>query len=173
MNIFPLEVSRRNRQLLREELLRRWPELAEDDRALNDSLDGISDLDTQIATVVRSIDEDRMLIFGIEARLEELTARAQRLEHRAEAKEKAILHAMTEAGMKKIELPDGTISVRQNPPSLVVTDEAAVPDLYYIYPPAPEPRLDKRTILADLKIGEVIPGCELSNGSVGLQIRKK
>lgn len=158
---------------LRDELLRRFPSLAEDDQALADTLDGISDLDEAIAAVAKSIEDDEIMIDGIAVRVAELKQRQLRIETRLESKSGAVQEAMSRSGKRKIELPTVTISLRTNPQKVVIVDEAVIPPKYMTTPEPPPPAPDKRAILAELKAGNAVMGCELSNGSEGIQWRKK
>lgn len=173
MNSHALRAEAGRYTFLRDELLRRFPSLAEDDQALADSLEGISDLDEAIAAVARSVDDDEILLSGIEARRSELDARYLRIETRVVSKKGAIFEAMCQAGKPKVELPFATISLRNNPVSVVVTDETAIPPKYMTTPEPPAPKPDKRAILAALKEGAAVMGCELSNPSQSIQWRKK
>lgn len=164
-----LQHAAHNDRVLREELLRRFPSLAEDEQALLDTLDGESDFDRQVLAVLRSADNDAMLAAGIEARLDELQARKVRLEERTQNKRAAILHAMQAAGRKKVELPDATVSIRATPPSVIITDEAAVPPDYFTPQP---PKLPKSAVKDALQGGKEVPGAMLSNGGASLSVRR-
>lgn len=158
---------------LRDELLRRFPSLAEDDEALSDTLEGISDLEDAIAAVATSIEDDEIMIDGIALRMAELKERKLRIETRLESKSGAIQEAMSRSGKRKIELPTVTISLRTNPQKVTIIDEKLIPPKYMTTPEPPPPAPDKRAILAVLKEGGEVMGCELSNGSEGIQWRKK
>lgn len=155
----------RRTSLLRDELLRRFPQLAEDEQALHDTLDGLSNLDEQIAAVVESIEEDEALIAGLGSRMAHLTERADRLTFRVEQKKAVILYALMESGTAKLQLPTVTLSQVNNPPSVVIPDEEKVPDEYRVFPDPPSPRVDKKSILADLKAGKDLQFAMLSNPS--------
>lgn len=154
---------------LRDELLRRFPSLADDEQALLDTLDGESDFDRQVLAVLRSADHDDMLAAGIESRLDELQARKARLAERVTQKRAAILSAMQAAERKKVELPDATVSVRATPAKVIIVDEAQIPPDYF--EPQP-PRLSKTAVKVALDEGKEVPGAMLSNGGVTLAIRK-
>jgi hypothetical protein len=158
-----------NDRALRDELLRRFPALAEDEQALLDTLDGESDFDRQVLAVLRSADHDDMLAAGIESRLDELQARKSRLAERVTQKRAAILHAMELAGRRRIELPDATVSVRATPAKVVITDEAKVPAQFF--EPQP-PKLSKAAVKAALEAGTEVPGAMLSNGGSTISIRR-
>lgn len=155
---------------LREVLLVQYPELAEDERALVDTLDGISDLDTAIAAVMASREDDLALIEAIKARTSDLTARKSRIEARADAKKAAVLSAMVECGRRKIDLPEITLSVTPVKPSVVITDETLLPDDVK----EPQPAKVSRTLIkAALDEGKEVPGAYLSNGGQTLSVRRK
>lgn len=161
------EIVRHNQ--LRDELVRRFPSLEADEDALLGTLEGLSDLKEQIAAVVRSADDDLMLAAGIEQRLAELEERRDRIRARAENKRLAALSAMLDAGEKKIEAPDFTLSVRAGTPSVIVTDEKEVPPEFFV---AQEPKLSKSALKDALKAGREVPGAVLSNGAPTLSVRR-
>lgn len=170
MNVHKLQQTVAQDKLLRDQLLARFGDaLADDEQALIDTLDGVSDFDGQALAVLRSAEDDEMLVTGIKERIEQLRARAERLTARAAAKREAVLLAMVETGRKKIEAPDCTVSVRATPASVVITDETAIPDDYL--KPQP-PKVDKAAIRDALKQGASIPGAMLSNGGQSLGIRR-
>lgn len=173
MTLHNLHAEAHRHSALRDELVRRFPEMESDTQLLADSLEGFSSLIEEVAAVARSIDEDQILLTGIAERMGELRERFSRIELRVENKKAAILHAMTESGEKCFQLPTCTISTRNNPPSVVVTDESLVPDDYKIWPDPPPPKVDKKIVLQLLKDGKQIPGCAINNGSVSLSFRVK
>ena len=67
-----------------------------------------------------------------------------------------------EADEKKIKAGTFTFAVQKSAPSLDVTDLDAIPMVYYV---EQEPRLDKKTILAELKAGGDVLGCAIKQGS--------
>lgn len=171
MNAHALRQAAIKHNALRDELLRRFGDaLIDDDQALLDTLEGISDFDQQVLAVLRSADDDDMLIDGIEARVIELNARALRLEARVEQKQAAILDAMQGAAVKKIESPDATLSCRWNPPGVVITDEAALPPEFVRSKITTSP--DKKAIKEALDAHKEVKGAILGNGSVSLVVRR-
>jgi hypothetical protein len=77
---------------------------------------------------------------------------------------------MTEAGLKKLEQPDFTASARAGLPGLVVVDEDFIPESFWVPQP---PKLDRQSLLADLKREGPIPGAQLSNPKPTLSVRTK
>jgi hypothetical protein len=133
-------------QLLRERLLTDYPML--DDECLADTLEGITNLRDMIAAVIRSALVDQAMQEGLRTRLEEMRQRLARLEERGVKKRQMALEAMSEAGLKKLEEPDFTASVRAGLPPLVIIAEPEVPEPYWVPQP---PKLDRQALLADLK----------------------
>lgn len=173
MSVHNLHSEARRHSALHAELIRRFPDMESDERLLADSLEGFSNLTEEVAAVVASIDDDEMMVVGIKSRVAELVERGTRLEKRAQAKRDAILGAMLETGERKFELATVTISTRNNPPTVDISDETLIPDDFKIYPDPPPPKVDKKTILQALKDGKDVPGAVLSNGSVSIAFRKK
>ena len=96
--------------------------------------------------------------------------RLSRLELRANKKRELALDAMTEAGLTKLEQPDFTAFTRAGSPAFVIIAEDSIPEPYWLPQP---PRLDRQTILAELKRGKVIPGAQMSNPKPVLSVRTK
>ena len=70
-------------------------------------------------------------------------------------------------GHQSFVAPEGTISVTELPGSVVITEEADIPDDYIIEKITRTP--DKAALRADLKEGVVIPGaCHCRTGSTGM-----
>ena len=143
---------------------------AADEETLRDTLEGISDLNEMIAAVIRSALVDEALQIGLSSRLEEMKQRLVRLDQRSNKKREMALEAMTEVGLRKLEQPDFTASVRSGSPRLVVITEGSIPGAYWVPQP---PRLDRQSLLADLKRGDNVPGAQLGNPKPVLTVRTK
>jgi hypothetical protein len=163
-----LKIEASKYQTLRERLLADWPTLEDD--CLLDTLEGITDLHEMIAAVIRSALVDEALQAGLRTRLEEMRQRLARLEERGAKKRQLALDAMCEVGLKKLEQPDFTASARAGLPPLVVVTDDVIPESYWVPQP---PKLDRQSLLADLKRGDVIPGTQLGNPKPTLALRTK
>lgn len=163
----------RHHEALRERLLAEFPELREDETALADTLDGVSNLDEAVTAVVRSLDDDEAMIAGIAVRVEELSERAGRYKHRVAKKREMIAAAMEAANLRKVVKPDFTLSLTPVKPKVIITDETAIPSPFLVWPEPPPPRPDKRLIAAALDCGTPVAGACLSNGGVGITLRRK
>jgi hypothetical protein len=168
MTVRPLRLELHRYQFLRQKLLDAFPRI--DDETLHDTLEGLSTLDALIAEIVRSALIDEALQTGLRERLEDMKARLSRFELRGAKKRELALEAMSEAGLKKLEQADFTVSVRAGTPPLVVADEHEIPQDYWI---AQAPRLARQALLQALKQGTEIPGAVLGNPKPNLTVRTK
>ena len=164
----PLALEVSTYQALRGRFLDEWPEI--DKETLADSLEGITDLHEMIAAVIRSALVDEALHAGLRLRLDDMRERLSRLEVRAAKKRQLALEAMSEVGFTKLEQPDFTVSTRAGSPALIVVAEDKIPNAYWLPQP---PKLDRQTILGELKRGAEIPGAQLSNPQPVLMVRTK
>jgi hypothetical protein len=72
--------------------------------------------------------------------------------------------------MIKLTAPDFTASIRINPPSLLITSEAEIPQDFWVPQP---PKLNKKGLLDAINSGWTVPGATLSNSKISLTIRTK
>lgn len=156
---------------LKDRLLAQYPELAEDEQSLFDTLDGLTELQPALIAVLRSRDDDLMLVEGIKARVAELGERLRRIEERADNKRAFVTDIMDQSGLKKIEAPDFTVTLGKKAASVIVTDEAQIPADYFKEKTIRT--LDKTLIKQALQDNFPVPGANLSNGGVQLTVRKK
>lgn len=98
----------------------------------------------------------------------EMRERKARLDKRAESLRGVVLQALGELGLKKLEAPDFSASVGAPKPSVLITDEAALPDDVCAFKRVPS----KTAIAAALAEGPV-PGASMSNGTPSLTIRTR
>jgi hypothetical protein len=122
---------------------------------------------TNVAMFVRNLESLADQIKQAEATM---SARRKAIEHRADAVREYLLANMQRTGITKIESPYFRISIKQNPASVVITDETQIPSKYLRQPPIPAPVADKKEIKAALEFGENIKGCELQR-TVRLEIK--
>lgn len=139
-----------------------------DDTTLADTLEGETDLHEVVSAVVRSALVDEALADGMKGHMETMRNRLDRLKERAKKQRRLAKAAMIEVGLTKIVAPDFTLSVRVGAPALVVVDEAAIPDNYWV---TQTPRLNRQGLLSDLKQGRPVDGVALSNPEPVLNVR--
>jgi hypothetical protein len=139
-----------------------------DDTTLSDTVDGLTDLNEVVAAVIRSALVDEAMAEGLKEHIRALEERLSRLNERAQKRRCIARDAMLEVDLKKVAAPDFTLSVRPGSPALVVVEEKAIPDGYW---EQREPRLDRLSLLNDLKKGLSVAGVSLSNPEPVLSVR--
>ncbi len=153
---------------LRRRLIQADPEI--DETTLLDTLEGATNLHEALGEVIRSALDDEALADGLKLRLTAMRERLERIETTSAKKREVALTTMEEAGIEKIMDPEFTISLRVQPPGLLVTNEADIPEWFWIPQPA---KLDRRKVLDTIKAGTAVIGAELSNSRVNLVVRTK
>lgn len=93
-----------------------------------------------------------------------LTERALRIAKRAESIRAYLQFHCQALKRRRIEAPDLVIALRANPPSVVITDEHAVPAQFWVQPEAPPKRIDKKAIKAAIDKGERVDGAYVEAG---------
>ncbi|MGV8998274.1 MAG: siphovirus Gp157 family protein [Parvibaculaceae bacterium] len=141
-----------------------------DDETLQDTLEGLTTLNEDLAAVLRSRVEDEILITGLKVRLEDMRARLQRLQERSDKKRELVADVMTRAGMQRLTLPDLTVSTRKTPAPIEIVDEVAIPATYWRQQP---PTLDRMALGNALKAGAFVAGARLGMPGSSITIRTR
>ena len=124
-----------------------------------ESLDGeLNDKAVTIAQFTRNLDATAQAV--AEAG-KAMLARAERIRKRADSIRAYLLFQLEFAQVSKIESPWFVISVRRNPPSVVIDDERDIPAEFITQPEPPAPRPDKGAIRDAIKAGRDVPGARL------------
>jgi hypothetical protein len=140
----------------------------DDDDVLADMVEGETNLHEAIGNAIELLAGDSAAVVGIDDLIAKLTKRRDRFALRIDHTRTALSVALEQAGRKSFEHPVATLSLKVVPPSVTVTDEAAIPSKFWKSPP---PKLDKKAVLAALKDKQEIQGAQLSNGGQTLQVR--
>lgn len=138
----------------------------DDDELLHDMIEGETSLLPMLERIARKARLFDAHAASCRQRAQELEKRARRWENRQRIARSTIAWAMQEAGLKKHEAADVTITVRPGVRSVVITDEAAIPESYIRVTTAP----DKARIKAALSEGVAVPGATLGNAEPVLMI---
>lgn len=141
--------------------------LDDDDAALLDTLEGETDLQELIATALREAKRREAMSDAMRAIIADGQARKARHDHAADVIRAAVACAMQDAGLKKLELPDMTITMRAASPSVTVVNDAALPDWAWRI----KRELDRPAIKA--RAAELGDAVVMSNGAPSLTIRTK
>lgn len=121
----------------------------------------LRDKATNIVMLVQNLEATADAIDNAEKRMAD---RRKVIENRAKSIKAYVLRAMQAANITKIECPEFRISVRNNPPRVVIDDENAIPIAYLRQPEPPPPAPDKKAILADIKQGVIVDGAHIEIG---------
>lgn len=142
---------------------------ADDETLLADMLEAETGLHDFLTVVIaRMLDTDAK-IDGIGNLMAALKSRCDRFEQRSDAMRGLMFRLMSWAGVRKVELPAATLSIRAGQPRVIITDEARLPEQFVRIKREP----DKHLIANHLKAGEPVPGAELSNSEPTLAVRVK
>lgn len=150
-------------------LLTEYPELQEDEVLRADMLEGETELASIMKWLLNQEREAASMTDAIKLRSKEIGERKARYERRSEAMRKLMQSVLDRADLRKIELPEATISLRSVPRSLVIEDENLLPLEYgsNVWKP------DRKAIKAALDEGKEVRGATLSNGGETISIRVK
>lgn len=150
-------------------LLAMYPELAEDEILLVDMLEGSTDLVEFVRMLERRRQEAAALTEAVAMNIDALGARRQRFERREQGIRDLMFKMLQLSHLKKLEMPEATVSVRAGVPKVLVTDEAALPDEYCRIKREP----DRAKIKQALSEFKPVPGATLSNAEDTFAIRVK
>jgi hypothetical protein len=140
-------------------------DLEMDEQTIADTLEGLQgEIEvkaTNVAAFIRNLEVNAEAIKSAEA---DMAARRKAIENRAKRIRQYLQEQMTRTGTLKIECPHFKVSIRDNPPAVVIDAEGLIPETYMRVVPPPPPVPDKKAIADALKIGTEIPGVHLERG---------
>lgn len=140
-------------------------ELDLDEQTIADTLESLSgDLEAKAMNTIMFVRNLEATAAQIKEAEKAMAERRKAYEARAARVRQYVLDSMIFAGIQKIECPLFKISVRDNPPSVVIDDEKQLPVAYLTDPPPPVPQPDKKLIAQALKDGFGVPGAHLERG---------
>ena len=161
MNLYELTENYRNLQELLDN-----PEI--DQEIITNALDEVGEqLEEKAENIAKLIKTLEVEVNGYKTEEKRLADRRKTLENRITGLKSYIDAAMKATGKKKFKGQLFSFNIQKNPPSVNITDSTLIPKEYYI---EQEPVLDKKTVLAELKNGVIVPGAELKQ-TESLRIR--
>jgi hypothetical protein len=167
-------MQQRDVDIVREEvrqtvayLRAQFPDLQDDERAWMDTLEGETSIVEVANRIVERIGDCETLAEALKERIGGMIIRKGRLESQADGLRGGLVILMGEAGLKKLELAEATVSVRDVKPKLIVTDETLIPEALCKVVRKP----DMTAIRAAAEQGNV-PGTALDNGRSSVTIRR-
>lgn len=143
-----------------------------DEQTVADTLDGlrfpVEEKCKSVAAFVRNLEATAEQIKLAE---KQMADRRKAFENRAERIREYLKANMEVAGITQIECSHFKLSIKKNPPSVVIDAESQIPADYMTVPVAPPPAPDKKLIAAALKDGFEVPGCHLEINKTRLDIK--
>ena len=130
-----------------------------------ESLDGeFEDKAVGYAQVMKEFDGQ---IAAIKAEVDRLNERMNSLKNNKDRMKQALEEAMISTGNEKFKTDLFSFNIQNNPTTVSIDVNAKIPEKYYI---AQEPKLDKKSLIKDIKDGAVVEGVSLYQGR-SLRIR--
>jgi len=147
-------------------LLDKHPELIDDVDLRADMLEGSTDLHAIMERLLTEEREANELIAVVGNRIENLSSRRAMFRSRQTSLRDVMMEILQRADLRKIALPEATVSITRRGPAVQVIDETLVPDAYCRF----KREVSKTAIKDAINAGEEVPGAVLDNGSETLRI---
>lgn len=133
---------------------------------VNDTLEGLQgELQIKATNVAMYAQNLESLAKQIKEAEQSMSHRRKVLENKAASIRQYIKENMERAGISKIECPYFKLSIKKNPPSVEIYDEAAIPEVYKKQPEPPPPVVDKKMIAEVIKGGATVEGARINQGT--------
>ena len=146
-----------------------YPELAADEEDWLLTLESETDLHKILRAWEHRRRDTMLLTMGLALTITDLKKRLDRLDLRESTIRRMMHTLMDTAGLKKLELPEVTLTISNGSQQVRIIDEQQLPQDYLRTKTEP----DRAKIRTSLKNGEQIPGAELSNAEPHITIRTK
>lgn len=140
----------------------------DDPELIADCIEGQTEFREVLQRLLDHLDEAEGMEAVLAERIKVLQSRKLRFGERAATLRGIIREGMLAADERRLVLPTATLSITPSRPSVIVTDESALPDECVKVTRS----ADKTAIRNRMEAGETIPGATLSNGADVLSIRR-
>ena len=147
-------------------LLDKHPELIDDVDLRADMLEGSTNLHAIMERLLTEERETNELIAVVGNRIENLSARRAMFRSRQTSLRDVMMEILQRADLRKIALPEATVSITRRGPAVQIIDDTLVPDAYCRF----KREVSKTAIKDAIYAGEEVPGAVLDNGSETLRI---
>lgn len=151
-----------------EMLKAQFPDVFSDEDSWSIALETETDLIDFLRHTEQKRQEAIALAKSVELIIENNKLRRERFERRDIAARALIFSLMQSANLRKLELPESTLSIRNGSPKVIITDEMDIPDELCRYKREPD-----KTKIKEALIAGPVPGASLSNAEDVLAIRIK
>lgn len=143
-----------------------YPELTEDEEFLLDVLEGETSLHDVVGKLVDGAREQKAMQDAVGDMIETLRGRQGAWKVREAATRNLILRLLQVAGVRKVTIPQATVSIAAARKTVVIIDETQLPEEAFVV----EKRVSKTKLKSLLEEGDVT-GAAFSNGGETLTIR--
>ena len=150
-------------------LLAAYPELEDDEELRADMIEGETDMVPLVHRLLKRRIDAGAMAEAVKAIKADNAARQARFERQEDGYKALIKSIMLAADLRKLTLPDATVSITSARTVVEITDLDAIPQGYARL----EKKADKTAIKAALEAGEEIPGAQLALSEEGLIVRTK
>ena len=148
-------------------LLQNYPELAEDEQLLEDMLDGSTDFTDVMSRLVTNARLYKANGSALQELVKDMIARREKWDAREKLARSMMLRLMHLAGIRKVVLPQGTVSIGAGRTGVVITDEEKLPESCFNITKT----VSKTKVKELLDAGEKLEGATLTNGGEVLTLR--
>jgi hypothetical protein len=145
--------------------------LENDEQFKLSTLEGETDLFEIASKLLDANADDEGLIASLDQRIADINIRKDRAKLRIERRKSALVSLMDCAQIKKLPLPEATVSLRTILPRPKVADHGALPDEFVTIQQVRKPNIE--AIEEAIERGEQIPGVTMTNGCASLSVRRK
>jgi hypothetical protein len=143
----------------------------DDEQLVIDCLEGETPLFDIARQLLDANADDEGLIASIDQRIADINIRKDRAKLRIERRKSALISLMDIAAIKKLPLPEATVSLRTLLGRAKVIDPDLLPDAFVKVSEVRKPDMD--AINTAVENGAQIPGVVKTNGSASLSVRRK
>ena len=153
-----------------EAIVREMPELQEDEQLRADMLDGLTEMPEVLEALFRVAAHSKMMVDALDGRIVELADRQSRFKQRIKTLRDLMLQVMQSADLKKVELPEATLSQRKSQPQIVgEPDVDTLPEKFVRVSIEPNRAAIREALLNGENVGDLY----LSNAAPTLAINVK
>jgi len=120
---------------------------------IRDTIEAVEgDFDAKAIAVAKFVLSLEANAAAVKAASEAMAARAKRIANRAESIKSYLHFTLQSLDRKEVKSREIVIRRLENPEAVIITDESAVPETFWIQPPAPPKRIDKAGLKEALKM---------------------
>jgi hypothetical protein len=145
------------------------PELRDDEDLYLDTIEGQTNSFELLDLLIREIKMDESMQQAVAEHINDLKSRKHRFERRETFRRKLVHQILEILGLRKLERPEATLTLRPKIASVVILDEFSVPEKYWRI----KRELNLAEIRATLQQGHTVPGTALSNRADTLYLNTK